>query len=79
MEANMTDPTVRTIWSKSQQIELERLVALKKQVIEENTDKIRQFLLVTQWSREIEITDWMMDNAEGLRDLLEPFDERTRK
>lgn len=75
----MTDPTVRTIWSKSQQIELERLVALKKQVIEENTDKIRQFLLVTQWSREIEITDWMMDNAEGLRDLLEPFDERTRK
>jgi len=79
---SMTDPTVRTIWSKNQQAELDRLITLKKQVVEENAEKIREFLVNADYDQcgtRVPIVEWLMNNAEGIRDLLEPFDERTRK
>jgi len=79
----MTDPTVRTIWSKSQQAELERLITLRQQVFSTEENKIKTFIQANDPAATNEqitaLCKLWIANAEKLRDLLEPFDERTRK
>ena len=68
-------------WTQQDEHELQRLLALKEQTLRTNRAPL---LHLTQDSLPVNdevrnlVVHWMIDNAEDLRDALEPFDSGER-
>ena len=68
-------------WTQQNEDELQRLLALKEQTLRTNRAPLlhlaQNSLPVSDVVRN-QVVDWMIDNAEDIRDSLEPFDSGER-
>ena len=70
-------------WTQQNETELQRLLELKQEAMRINRAPL--FRLITEslplligQTEQVTLVDWMIDNAEDLRDSLEPFDSGER-
>lgn len=70
--------SVRTIWTKDQQAELDRLTNLKAEIVRDNKAVIESVIL-SMPTNVGDYASWMMNHAEQIRDVLKPFDGRELK
>lgn len=81
--ANTRPPTqsVRSVWTAKDEASLQELNERKARIMEENREPLRILAaaLPTTHTNDIEdVVDWMISNAEAMRDALEPFDSGIR-
>ena len=83
--ANTTRPPmqekVRNVWSPRDEAALSDLVARRERIMREAREPLVTLvatLPVGSSSQDELLIDWMIENAEGLRDALDPFDSHVR-
>ena len=70
-----------TKWTQQNETELQRLLELKQETMRSNRAPLMRLAedsLMLDNSQRGAVVDWMIDNAEDLRDSLEPFDSGER-
>jgi hypothetical protein len=75
--------TVRSRWTNDDEARLQELVERKRRIVEQNSEPIK--VLASTFGLEgFGVSDvgvlvrWMIENADAIRDALEPFDSGVR-
>ena len=78
MNKPKTSAEVKTIWTAAQEAELCRLQNLKKELLGDAEHKLRDY--IDSYVGEFrDLSEFLQEHAENIRELLEPFDESSIK
>lgn len=70
------DPSVRSVWTNDEEARWKELDERRGRIRGENIQRINELLTGYSDSLPVLLGEWMMDNAEAVRDVLKPFDRR---